>query len=70
MRTVGAQGHAMPVNNERGFLQQSAVGALPLLLDGLDRLRPELGSLADELISLLRSDAMPVGNTVQGTQET
>ncbi len=70
MRTVGAQGQAMPVNNESGFLQQSAVEALPLLLDGLDRLRPELGSLADELINLLRSDAMPVGNTVQGTQET
>ncbi|MBI5937199.1 MAG: hypothetical protein HY850_05060 [Betaproteobacteria bacterium] len=69
MRTVGASGHGLPINNENGFLQQSATGLLPLLLDGLNRLRPELGPLADELIGLLSGDAMPADNSMPGTQD-
>lgn len=69
MRTVGASGHGLPMNNESGFPQQPATGPLPLLLDGLIRLRPELGSLADELIGLLSGEAMPADNSMPGARD-
>lgn len=69
MRTVGASGHGPSMSMESDFLQQSATGPLPLLLDGLNRLRPELGPLADELIGLLSGDAIPADNLMPGTQD-
>lgn len=46
MRAVGEQQAGLSTESDRQYLLE--------LLNGLDRLRPELGALADELICLLR----------------
>ncbi|NWG88134.1 MAG: hypothetical protein HXY26_11610 [Hydrogenophilaceae bacterium] len=46
MRAMGEKQHYRPAEPGQQHLHE--------LLDGLDRLRPELGKLADELICLLQ----------------
>lgn len=69
MREIGAQGQAIPVNQPVHDSPPALSEAVPRLLDGLDRLRPELGVLADELISLLSDNAPDASNSESGAQE-
>lgn len=50
MRMLGEDGHSL---STKQLSVNSGGEVLLCLLDGLDRMRPELGTLADELIDLL-----------------
>lgn len=69
MREVEARGRGIPVNPDVHDFSPISSEVVPLLLDGLDRLRPELGAFADELISLLSDNAPDAGNSEPGVQE-
>ena len=68
MRAV-REGRFSPSTNEACLLAVTACGSLlPCLLDGLERMRPELGGLADDLIHLLGAAAVSNG-AGRGVQE-
>lgn len=69
MRMVGENGLNPSTKIEGRFPVGSSSEVLPCLLDGLDRMRPELGPLADELIKLLRDTASAADSTQQGVLE-
>lgn len=71
MRMVGTLGHSSDVKLGNGIPQTQGSEALARLLSGLDRMRPELGPLADELINLLvGGDISLAADVRRGIQDT
>lgn len=70
MRMVGAQGRGSPVKAENAISLAQEGETLTRLLGGLDRMRPELGPLADELIYLLGGDGALAADMQAGAQNT